>query len=438
MSVEIAENTETVAAETVAAPRVPVTGLGRARSNAVIRVADAANPQDETLDKWYVIRDYFTGNRSGNGTPHVTVYDFTSTWAVGDTAYGDDGLRLTIPAERVMQIHELDYNNFGRLMRIKDSISTAENLDDVDYAHAVMYGDYFPSELSFEGTPLHNMKWPHNSRAALTITGVSDSMEAFTVAVRAFPESGDGDWIERGEHAVPASMLSNVSLLTAAEWKRSYILAKHSAIKIGQIFEHTETSEFFRVDGFNYYSVIVKPINPDTGEDTTSDNWGARPNFSVNELTAGSLVKLGESWEDYQKSQPSDEVKEQLKALSINTVSSALKHADRNDYCSETAVALASAGHSLPELRIKGTVTLEIDFSSKEYMTLRKLFGATDGRPDAVLERMFTDKATSDDQHIYKMLQSRNNGKLPDMGNGSVKSSELTAELVWKAPRIRK
>ena len=436
MSVEIAENTETVA---VAVPRTPVTGLGRARSNAVVRVADENNPQDETLDKWYVMRDYFTGNRSGNGTPHISVYEFTSNWQVGDTAYGADGNRLNIPADRVMAIHPLDYNAFGRMMKVKESLATGANLDDVDNAHAVMYGDYFPSEMVHEGKSLLSHTWPHNYRAAITILGVSDDLLSLNVSVKAYPESGDGDWIDRGEHSFPAESLANASLLSSYDWKRSYILAKDSQINIGQIFESVETGEFLTVTGFHYTQVQLHGINSETGELQESDTWGRNVRFTVNDLSSSSVfAKVGENWEDYVKSQPSTEILEQLKALSINTVSSALKHADRNDYCSETAVALASAGHSLPELRIKGTVTLEIDFSSKEYMTLRKLFGATDGRPDGVLSRMFTESATADDRHIYKTLQARSNGKLPDMGNGSVKSSELSAELVWKAPRIRK
>lgn len=79
------------------------------------------------------------------------------------------------------------------------------------------------------------------------------------------------------------------------------------------------------------------------------------------------------------------EARRNLRTLSQHTVTRALVHAHDNGYCSETAVALISAGHKLPDVRLSLRVTLDMDVTligKNSYYQLRKLFGATRGDVD--------------------------------------------------------
>ena len=76
------------------------------------------------------------------------------------------------------------------------------------------------------------------------------------------------------------------------------------------------------------------------------------------------------------------ETAEKLSLLSQNTVTRALVHAYQNDYCSETAVALISAGHKMPDVTLDFEVTLSVSVTldgNDNYYPLRELFGTTDG-----------------------------------------------------------
>jgi hypothetical protein len=71
-----------------------------------------------------------------------------------------------------------------------------------------------------------------------------------------------------------------------------------------------------------------------------------------------------------------------LRELSQNTVTRALVHAHDNGYCSETAVALISAGHKLPDvdLSVSFNVSMSVHIEgNKSYYLLRELFGRTKG-----------------------------------------------------------
>ncbi len=71
-----------------------------------------------------------------------------------------------------------------------------------------------------------------------------------------------------------------------------------------------------------------------------------------------------------------------LSLLSQNTVTRALVHAASNEYCSETAVALISAGHKMPDVTLSFEVTAAVSVTLKgndNYYVLRDLFGATAG-----------------------------------------------------------
>lgn len=73
--------------------------------------------------------------------------------------------------------------------------------------------------------------------------------------------------------------------------------------------------------------------------------------------------------------------------LSVNTVTRALVHANDNGYCSETVVALTSAGHRMPTTRlvIRATVLIPIEFDgSRDYEATRQMFGMTRGNIKAL------------------------------------------------------
>ncbi len=73
---------------------------------------------------------------------------------------------------------------------------------------------------------------------------------------------------------------------------------------------------------------------------------------------------------------------DKLSLLSQNTVTRALVHAYQNDYCSETAVALISAGHKMPDVTLDFEVTVSVSVTldgNENYYPLRELFGSTGG-----------------------------------------------------------
>lgn len=71
-------------------------------------------------------------------------------------------------------------------------------------------------------------------------------------------------------------------------------------------------------------------------------------------------------------------------ALSQNTVTRALVHADDHDYCTETIVALVSSGHKMPQVSLTFEVTAEVTITldgadANDYYAVRRLFGSTRG-----------------------------------------------------------
>lgn len=141
---------------------------------------------------------------------------------------------------------------------------------------------------------------------------------------------------------------------------------------------------------------------------------------------ASGVVLAAENREAYVASLPSAEVLDSLMLLSRNTVTRALKHADSNNYCSETAVALTGAGHVMPEITIKGRIIIDIDVKSKEYMLLRRLFGAAND-----------DMSNLPD--VIKSQWSRVAANIPGMPERLPDGAkvELDAGINWKAPKLR-
>lgn len=125
--------------------------------------------------------------------------------------------------------------------------------------------------------------------------------------------------------------------------------------------------------------------------------------------------------------------KQQLSVLSQNTVTRALVHAYDNDYCHETAVALISAGHKMPDVTLSFEVTLPVTVTlqgNDSYYPLRTLFGMTrgdvqDARGLAIGERDEVQKA------IREQIMS---------GDVSLYSANITHEgtdVEWKNPILR-
>lgn len=122
-----------------------------------------------------------------------------------------------------------------------------------------------------------------------------------------------------------------------------------------------------------------------------------------------------------------------LGILSQNTVTKALVHAYDNDYCHETAVALISAGHKMPDVELVFNVSMTVSVSlpgNSSYYALRKLFGATRGDVDGASGVDFDDESRSRiDEMIREQLQ-----------NGEIEPEEIehvSTSVDWHAPILR-
>lgn len=115
-----------------------------------------------------------------------------------------------------------------------------------------------------------------------------------------------------------------------------------------------------------------------------------------------------------------------VNSLSRATVTRALVHAYDNDYCAETAVALISAGHKMPdvtldvEVTVRGRITLE---GKRNYYPLRRLFGKTRGDVD--------DASGLELDSIHDRI-------MEELGEFDIESvRHLGTEVEWHAPTIR-
>lgn len=425
MSVETVETSAAVAVETPTVERTPVTlrQLKNMYSNAAIRIADEHNPDDESLDKWGIVYSFREDTGGwGDGSwdnGRVRIYEIIERDNGNpDVGQVQDGW---IDARRVMEIFgDRDYSYYFQYLKTLKSVGK----------FGAVYYDYLPREMR------NLSQWPHGSNALFEVKAANAETKKATVRLFAYPES-EGGFVELGEHEVTFDILSRADVFTVEYFQKHYGLAQ-DLIPMGAVYESVNTGDMYTVTGYKATKVLVKRT------DEEGKVSGRASNINVSDLSEESkrYFKLGDSWNDYLRSQPTGEAADMLKELSKVTVTKALKHADSNGYCSETAVALASAGHSLPELRVKGTVTLNIDVSTKEYMVLRRLMGlAGDSNPDQVVADMFGNEETGvkPNMQLYKRIAGESGGKLPDIAAyGDTATFDLKSELVWKAPRIRK
>jgi hypothetical protein len=106
---------------------------------------------------------------------------------------------------------------------------------------------------------------------------------------------------------------------------------------------------------------------------------------NVNEYRLQRKVEELESQLAQNKADIEREQRSKLRTLSANTVTRALVHAHDHDYCSETAMALISAGHKLPDVTLRLQVTFDVSVTlegKRNYYPLRRLFGETRGEVD--------------------------------------------------------
>lgn len=125
--------------------------------------------------------------------------------------------------------------------------------------------------------------------------------------------------------------------------------------------------------------------------------------------------------------------KQQLSVLSQNTVTRALVHAYDNDYCHETAVALITAGHKMPDVTLSFEVTVPVTITLRgndSYYPLRTLFGMTRGEVNGAkgLDIGSHDKVQS---AIREQLVSG------DISLYNANISHEDTDVTWKDPILR-
>lgn len=118
--------------------------------------------------------------------------------------------------------------------------------------------------------------------------------------------------------------------------------------------------------------------------------------------------------------------------LSRNTVTRALVHANDNDYCQETAIALISAGHKMPDARLRLSFNVTMDLTlkgNKNYYALRRLFGKTRGEVQgARLESIDYDGYVSN--AIRQQFKLTYDDHIQDI-------EHLDTNVIWHEPTIR-
>lgn len=123
-----------------------------------------------------------------------------------------------------------------------------------------------------------------------------------------------------------------------------------------------------------------------------------------------------------------------LQLLSQNTVTRALVHASSNDYCSETAVALISAGHKMPDVTLSVRVTIDCTVElpgNDNYYPLRALFGATGGEVEGAHGISAVEHSDKVRSAITEQLQSG------DLYFGYDDVSHTGTSVEWHAPVLR-
>lgn len=134
---------------------------------------------------------------------------------------------------------------------------------------------------------------------------------------------------------------------------------------------------------------------------------------------------------DSTKAEAEAVAKQQLSVLSQNTVTRALVHAYDNDYCHETAVALISAGHKMPDVTLSFEVTLAVSVTlegNDSYYPLRNLFGSTRGEVQGARGLSLGDHEVVNDAIREAIAEASTYG---------MQVEHTDTEVDWKAPILR-
>lgn len=326
---------------------------------------------------------------------------------------------------------------------LNESLGLAHYVQDIPTAHILeeLSNDYYAfqrshryafSKGSFIKVPVTNLDVEFRQAAeALTghaperyhtwaeILDIAKVGESYTATLRVFTNNTDTpESREYGTVEIPDFQNWSVDIMTAERFHNTHALAAAHWTP-GKLYYID--AELYRCESVAGMSGSFVSLDETTGEPVAGGRKANRLSEQHREV-----VFAAEDTAAYVASLPSAEVQESLMILSRNTVTRALKHADSNDYCSETAVALTSAGHQLPELVVKGTITIDIDVRSKEYMLLRKLFG----------------RGNSDMSNVSEVLQKHWGqlaDRIPGMPNRLPEGAklDLAAEIEWKQPKLR-
>lgn len=143
-----------------------------------------------------------------------------------------------------------------------------------------------------------------------------------------------------------------------------------------------------RTDNGKY--IKIRRVTRDGEFYGTHASWGHASKYyrafdSMHILKLESQIETLKEQAEQAQAKADQSVNAKLSQLSQNTVTRALVHAYSNDYCHETAVALISAGHKMPDVTLELEVTIPVSITLRgndSYYALRELFGRTSGEVD--------------------------------------------------------
>lgn len=177
----------------------------------------------------------------------------------------------------------------------------------------------------------------------------------------------------------------------------------------------------------------------DTGEDWGRAQWAHSNHYyrafdSVKEYVLARKSELVVREYEQKARQLELEKEQALTLLSQNTVTRALVHAHSNDYCSETAVALISAGHKMPDVTLSMRVTLDLEVvlpGNQSYYALRALFGATSGE----VEGATGVSAVEHSDKVYEAIREQLSSGEYSLGYSALRHTGTS--VTWYAPLLR-
>lgn len=381
------------------APRAPYANVRSLRGGNVVAVASETAPNDPAQDvpMYFDAFHYDSEHAAWNGYLLREADGEAETWVT------------QIAAERIMSVINSDHYAYKQAHKWKVAAGK----------FAVVAPSYLPAGFR-ETVNAAGKKMPRYKTYLEVL-----SVEGTTVTARVFSnESTTAEAVEYGTAVIgeteAVNIMGNCQLYKAEDFRGRFGLATE-VWPVGSV--HTYDSKTYVMQSAQGDTALFAEVDDDTAEVVP----GRSPLKLASEYSR-TMTKVADSLQAMKDAMPTGEALEALMLLSRNTVTRALKHADSNNYCSETAVALTSAGHVMPEVRIKGTITIPVNVSSKEYMLLRRMFGLANSdvsNLDAVLKQHYSTIA----ENVRELPKI---GKLP-----AGATMDLQTEVVWKSPKLR-